>query len=176
MNVQPDKPVSAEDLRAVTAAYVTKSDRIRALARKAYARARIADALGVKYQFVRNVLEDDARLGRAPPSPGVAETPAPPFAASRSGPALRLRVEPDGMVRLPPEVMESLGVKTGGILISRLEGEILTVLGPREAIRRVQAEIAALNLAPGRILSEELIQERRAEAAKEAAEEDAERG
>lgn len=37
----------------------TKSAKIRALAAKGYARARIAEALRIRYQHVRNVLEDD---------------------------------------------------------------------------------------------------------------------
>ena len=171
MNIRPDTPVSTEDLQAASAAYATKSDQMRALARKGYARARIADALGVKYQFVRNVLEDDARLGRRrpPPPAGLAETPPPSFTVSRSGKVFRLTLENDGSLRIPPQVLEALNLSPCGLVISVLEGETFSLLSPREAGERARAHIRPWREGEP-LLSEELIKERRAEARREDAE------
>ena len=166
MNLPSDTPVSADDLRTVAGANATKSDRIRALARKGYARARIADALGVRYQFVRNVLNSDAQLRAPPEPPREFQETAAPYAAARKSNIFRLTLEPDGALRLPPEIMQALTLRPGGLVISVLEGETFTLLSPFEAGRRAQAMIKPWK--PGeRMLSEELIEERRAEARRE---------
>ncbi len=167
MGILPDTPVSAADLRAV-AAHASKSDRMRALAKKGYARARIAEALGVRYQFVRNVLNSDERLARpSPPAPaeGFEETSSPPFSA-KSMVIFRLTLDADGALRIPSAVMKALSLDANGLVVSVLEGETFTLLSPFEAGRRAQALIRPWK--PGEPLSsDELIAERRAEAARE---------
>lgn len=172
MNIPADEPVSAADLRMVTDNYATKSDRIRVLARKGYARARIADALRIKYQFVRNVLTGDERLGDGPDlvrsrADGMRESTPAVFTAASDGSSFRLAVEADGLVRLPSAAVSALGLKQGGMAIARLDGACLTIVGPQEGIRRARALMRSLNIAPGRTLSDELIRDRRDEAAAE---------
>jgi hypothetical protein len=172
MNLPSDEPVSAADLGMVAENYATKSDRIRALARKGYARARIADALRIKYQFVRNVLTNDERLGVSlnvvqSRADGLQESTPAVFTAAAASGSFRLAVEADGLVRLPPAAISALGLKQGGMAIARLEGACLTIIGPQEGIRRAHALMRSLDIAPGRTLSDELIRERRDEAAAE---------
>lgn len=50
----------AELLAKIRESYSTKSAQIRALARDGWTRSKIADALGIRYQHVWNVLDDDA--------------------------------------------------------------------------------------------------------------------
>ena len=66
----------------------TKSDRIRKLGELGLARADIARALGVRYQFVRNVLVDDERRRaslREDPAPYDTSTAPPRHPSSADG-------------------------------------------------------------------------------------------
>ena len=164
-------PVAA---KAIVASDRTISDKIRALAGDGWSRSEIADLVHRSYQQVRQVLvEDERRAARAfgpPPfvqpdvdassSDGMAEE------ALRFGAVWRLRLEPDGAVRLPSAVQAALGVRPGGVLICELEGDCLRILGPRAAWERVRARLK-LPAASERDLVAELIAERRAEAARE---------
>lgn len=78
-----------------------------------------------------------------------------------------LVVEEDGVVRLPPAVQAALQVSPGSVVISELSEDRLTLLSTGAAWRKVQELVASLNLEPGRLLSDELIAERRREAARE---------
>ena len=142
------------------------SDKIRALAAAGYPRAEIARILGKRYQHVRNVLEGD-KLGRASAGPPVADPGQVGRAADgvRIGNFFRLPIGPGGVIRLPEEVM-ALGYREGGVLLADLEGERFVILSPRESLRRAKAAIPPWK--PGEPMwSEELIAERRAEAARE---------
>jgi transcriptional regulator with XRE-family HTH domain len=149
---------------------MTVADDIRALAAQGLSRAEIARRLGKSYQHVRNVLEGDklqaaakhSTAGEASPGLGVAEPPA------TFGRTYRLNVEEGGVVRLPPEVLAALGTGVGGVLISDLEDDRLVILSNRAAWRRVQDRVASLGLDKGPSVVDELIAERRAEAAREA--------
>ena len=70
-----------------------------------------------------------------------------------------------GRIVLPAKFRKSMDVKPGDDLILRLEDGELRIFTRRQAIKRAQGMLK--HLAPGRSLSEELIQERRAEAARE---------
>lgn len=174
-----------EDAARIVASQATVSDKIRALNTAGYPRAEIARLLGKRYQHVRNVLEGD-KVGRAASAAaGVAEEPAvferdderpgrrtssapprPEF-EDRGGGIFRLSVRPDGSVLLPPAVLEALELKGGSGVVARLEGEALIFEGPDEALRRFRALIPPRQ--PGEPLaSDELIAERRREAAWEA--------
>jgi bifunctional DNA-binding transcriptional regulator/antitoxin component of YhaV-PrlF toxin-antitoxin module len=143
---------------------MTVADEIRALAAQGLSRAEIARRLGKSYQHVRNVLEGDrlqaaAKLSTEEASqwPGVAE-PSATF-----GRTLRLNVEEGGVVRLPPEMRSVLGARDGGVLIVELGEDRATILSARAAMAKIRALVSSLNIDPKRVLSEELIAERRAE-------------
>jgi hypothetical protein len=144
------------------------ADNIRALAAAGYSRADIGRILHKSYQHVRNVLEAD-RLKAAPPGGGRASERSDmetlPDGGLRIGNFFRLPIGPGGVVRLPKAVMD-FGYREGGVLLADLEGETFVVLSPAESMRRAREKIAPWK--PGEPLaSEELIAERRREAAKE---------
>ena len=144
------------------------SDKIRALAAAGLPRAEIARTLGKRYQHVRNVLEADRQKQAA--QAGVSEGERPAFERApddgRIGNSFRLRVEDGGRVRLPKAALEALKLKDGQVVVARLEGERLTLISAMEGLRRIWSLIPPWQ--PGEPLwSEELIAERRREAARE---------
>lgn len=148
------------------------SDRIRAFHAQGHTRSEIAKLVDRSYQQVRQVLMEDARRasgGRSPsqaiPTPSNAQGVSEPSATF--GGVHRLNVQPDGSVRLPPEVQAVLGVRPGGVLIAELSEDRLVILNGRAAMARIDAIMAPFRIQGGPLVSEELIAERRAEAARE---------
>ena len=78
----------------------------------------------------------------------------------------RTKLGEGGRVVIPAEYRRALGVGPGDELILVLEGEEVRILTRRQAIKRAQA-LVRRHIPRGRSLSEELCQERRAEAARE---------
>jgi hypothetical protein len=164
--------VDSSDAARIVAWDTTVANKIRALDAAGYPRKEIARLLQKRPQHVRNVLEDDKLYGRRPRVPAPeAEPPHVQVAeAPRSfGDVHRLNVEADGVIRLPPDVQAVLGARPGGILIGELGADRFVILSVRAAALKAQALIAGLGNNPDRLLSEELIADRRAEAAREEA-------
>jgi bifunctional DNA-binding transcriptional regulator/antitoxin component of YhaV-PrlF toxin-antitoxin module len=67
---------------------------------------------------------------------------------------------------LPAEYRRALGIQVGDEVVLRLEGETVRVLTRRQAIREAQ-EIVRRYVPADRSLADELIEERRREAASE---------
>ena len=67
-----------------------------------------------------------------------------------------------GRLVIPAEYRRELGVESGDELVLILEEKTMRVLTPREAIRRAQALVRSY-IPEGRMLSDELIEERRRE-------------
>ena len=79
---------------------------------------------------------------------------------------VRSVVEPDGRVAVPAAFLEALGVSKGDSVVLSLEGDELRLCGPEAAIRRAQRLVA--QYVPADVsLTDELIAERRREAARE---------
>jgi AbrB family looped-hinge helix DNA binding protein len=156
------------DLRALVEHLPTKSEKIRALAARGVPRAEIARTLGLSYQHVRGVLEQDkarkAKLVSAPP--GLSE---PTALFDESMPSVKVRLGPEGRVVIPAPIREALGLKEGDVLFARLEGGEVKFLTPRAAMMRAQAIVRSF-VPEGVSLAEELIADRRREAAREAKE------
>ena len=76
------------------------------------------------------------------------------------------RVTSGGRVVIPVELRRALGVREGDELLMRLEGQELRLFTHAEAIRQVQERLRR-HSPTGRSLSDELIRERRAEAARD---------
>jgi hypothetical protein len=167
----------------VAASDASVSNKIRALDAAGYPRAEIAKLLSKRYQHVRNVLEGD-KLRVPPtggPSAGLAES-GRQFSRSQSSPdatketeapsvsggLYRLEVEEGGVVRLPPAVLAALKTSTGGVLISELGEDRLTLLSPHAAMAKVDALLAPFRWRGGPFVSDDLIAERRSEAARDA--------
>lgn len=80
----------------------------------------------------------------------------------------RARVDQQGRVLIPAEQRRALGIEPGDQVALRIVDGELRVMTLDEEIRRAQ-EIVRTHVASGRLLSEELIAERRAEAERELA-------
>jgi len=165
--------VDADNLARIVSSDMTVSDKIRALAAGGLPRAEIARRLGKRYQHVRNVLEAD-RIAQAAQRPaGVAETGAAYAAGSlvepdvqdRGAGAYRLVVRDDGSVVLPPAVREAFGIDGRGAVIALLEGDEFKLISTATAWRRIDEIMEPHRWRGGPMASEELIAERRAEAA-----------
>ena len=76
------------------------------------------------------------------------------------------RINDNGRIVIPAEIRQRMGIKPGDTLVLTLEGDVLKVESQLRRIRRIQESLRAL--IPGdRLLSDELIAERREEARRE---------
>lgn len=158
----------AEDAAKFIHEKATVADNIRALDAAGYPRAEIARLLNKRYQHVRNVLEGDKIKRRSEAQDPVDQHQGFEALADgglRIGNLLRLPIGPGGAVRLPKAIMD-WGYREGGVLLADFEEDRLVIISPKEAHRRIRAMIPAWK--PGEPLaSEELIAERRREAARD---------
>ena len=76
------------------------------------------------------------------------------------------KVDRHGRVVIPAEYRRALGLRAGDAVVVQLDDGALRILTRAQAIRRAQ-EIVAKYVSPDRSLVDELIAERRAEAARE---------
>lgn len=168
-----DKPHMDE----LTAGLPSKSAKMRRLAAAGYERADIARYLGVRYQFVYNVLSaslsGNARGKDSTPANGAKKVS--PMNAEESGrldPAAPrwawVTVERGGRVELPAAFLSALGVREGDQVQLALEGDAIHVLTRAAALRELRAQ-ARRFVPEGVSLVDELIAERRAEAELDAA-------
>jgi len=72
-----------------------------------------------------------------------------------------------GRLVLPAAARKALGLKPGSRLILSVEGQVVTLTPMREAIRRAQAILAPYRPKDGHSVVDDLVAERRAEAARE---------
>uniref|UniRef100_B0SW82 SpoVT-AbrB domain-containing protein n=1 Tax=Caulobacter sp. (strain K31) TaxID=366602 RepID=B0SW82_CAUSK len=153
------------DPEKLIAGCVTVAAKIRALDAAGYPRAEIARMLGKRYQHVRNVLEEPkaATLNVYQAPPGLAEADTKPFQHAIPH-TYWLEVGANGSVILPPEVLDALGARPGGMIIADLGEESFTLISGMTGIQRMKARLAQ-HSPPGAPMSEELIEDRRREAA-----------
>jgi antitoxin PrlF len=76
-----------------------------------------------------------------------------------------LNVAPNGRVVIPAAMREKLGIPSGGKIVARLEGGVLTLESREAALRRMREIMAKYD--NGVSVVDELIAERRAEAERE---------
>lgn len=141
----------------------SKSQKMRELAAQGVSRADIARKLGVRYQFVRNVLERDQSKKEKERGPGFAEVRQSPMGDARS---VKVRLGPDGRIVVPAPFREALQLKEGDVLFARLEGEEVHLLTPTAVMKRTRAILRKF-VPEGVSLVDELIEERRREAKRE---------
>ena len=139
----------------------TKSCKIRALDAAGYKRADIARFLGIRYQFVRNVLVNGPPKSEAGKSP---RTDEPGSIDSQ-----KLRIAEDGRLVIPAEMRRAMLVDETGMITARVVDGELRVLTPKAALRSLQ-RMGQKASADGISMADELIAERRAEARREAGE------
>jgi AbrB family looped-hinge helix DNA binding protein len=87
--------------------------------------------------------------------------PLPPDATQAT-----LKVGPDGRILIPAGLRRRAGIEPGKTMTVRIEGDHLVLEDPVVAIRRLQESLASLRR-PGESIVDELIADRRAEAARE---------
>ncbi len=159
----------------LTAEVRTKSDKIRRLAAAGYARADIARYLGIRYQFVYNVLSgpqpkaERLARGSAPEAAGRVTATSELESPEPAEPALQwvwTTVGKRGVIRLPAAVLTSMGVAEGDQVQLALDGDIVRILSRAVALREAQ-ELVRRYVPEGVSLVDELLAERRAEAARE---------
>ena len=144
-------PASDANIGELIAGLVTKADKIRALGEAGYTKSEIAKALGLRYQHVWNVLSQ--------PRPD--DKPA-----KASFTRIDAKIGPGGRIVIPSSFRDALGLNDSEYVILTLEETCVRLEHPRQGIRRAQ-EIAAPFLDGSKLLSDELIAERREEARRE---------
>lgn len=133
-----------------------KSDVIRTLAAKGLSRSEIAKKMGVRYQFVRNVLvqqEDKKLRAKGAIRPDLGRT-------------TKATLGPDGRIVIPAAVREALGLKENQTLLLSVEEGELRIRTREAAIRRVQAFVRQY-VPEGVSLVDELLEDRRREVEEE---------
>ncbi len=152
----------------VVAGLQTKSDKIRELAKAGYSRSEIADFLGVRYQFVRNVLVNDERVARrvdGTPRRDEREVRSAALSGAKPDP-VTARVGPDGRVAIPAEFLAALGLTGNDPVILSLDDDVIRLMSLPGSVRRVQAMVRRF-VPEGVSLVDELLAERRLEAERE---------
>jgi AbrB family looped-hinge helix DNA binding protein len=148
-------------MKEIAGHYSTWADKMRALDSAGFKRADIAQFLGKRYQHVRNVLN---RSGRPLDSRGQSETERP---ASKGVPSkATLQIGAGGRVVIPAEFRAAMGIAEGDTLSGRVVDGELRLLSKKAAIRKAQ-ELVRQYIPEGVSLVDQLIEERRAEAARE---------
>jgi AbrB family looped-hinge helix DNA binding protein len=78
----------------------------------------------------------------------------------------KARLNENGRIVIPAEIRQRLNIKAGDVLLLRVEGDVM-VLEPQQArVRRVQESLRQ-RIPASRVLSDELIADRREEANRE---------
>lgn len=144
----------------------TKADKIRALFRAGYSRSEIAGFLEIRYQHVRNVLVrsgfTETQLSQPMPIEAVEPEDSTPI-------LVRAAVGPGGRVVIPAAYRRALEVEEGDYIVMQMDGEDLRVSNDAKELQRMR-EVLNSYVPEGVSLVDELIAERRREAAAEEAE------
>jgi bifunctional DNA-binding transcriptional regulator/antitoxin component of YhaV-PrlF toxin-antitoxin module len=126
-------PEDRERMLTLTEGMTTKADKIRALGRAGFPRARIAEFLGIRYQHVRNVLVQDASATYSVSRAQDRETRQDDVATYG-----RARLDESGRIVLPDGVIAHLNLRAGGVVPWRLEDDELVLMSPAAGVRRAR--------------------------------------
>ena len=159
-----------QDMEKVVGGLPSKSAKIRALAKAGFRRTEISKFMGVRYQFVRNVLVEEGRRAqdRAVEMISANSLERAPRPKSENA-TVRLRIDSEGRVALPRAIREALAVGEGHALIGSVEDGELRLLTIPAAVRRAQA-IVRQYIPEGVSLVDDLLEDRRREAERETSE------
>jgi AbrB family looped-hinge helix DNA binding protein len=80
---------------------------------------------------------------------------------------IRVRVSSSGRVGIPADVRRAMGLEEGGVVTMEMDGNDLRIRTLREGVARAQALVRQIAGDSEDLWSDELIAERRREAAKE---------
>jgi AbrB family looped-hinge helix DNA binding protein len=154
-------PSSPPQMVELTSRLPSKSAKIRALHDGGFSRSEIAKFLGIRYQFVRNVLVDAERKRQGSAAHNVAVPSGQPARAMNPY-STKVQLESGGRVTLPGHIRNQLSLKEGDTLIACLDGDEIHLLTIPAAVRRAQAIVRQF-VPEGVSLVEELLEERRQE-------------
>lgn len=143
-----------KEMDALTRRLRTKADKIRVLARARVSPAEIARFLGIRYQYAYNVMKRSG-IARNVVMDAPAEGAVP-------GP-VKATLDSFGRIAIPEQLRSALGVAAGDELLMSLEGEELRLFTRAAGLRTAQA-IVSRYVRAGENLSDELFDDRRAEA------------
>jgi hypothetical protein len=143
------------DFDSITKGLRTKSDKIRALARKGVSTADIARYLRIRYQHARNVLVASGLHPRHGEQRG----------ATEQGIGGWIRIDALGRAQIPAALMKAAGIGGDEQVHIRMSEDGIEILSRRAALKRAHS-IARQFVPEGVSLVDELIAERRREAAK----------
>ena len=149
--------VQRSEMQRAVSGLKSISDKIRSLDRAGYSRSDIARFLERRYQHVRNVLVQDEKKK----ADNAAEREAEQLPRQEWA-----QIGPDGRVVIPAAYRRLLGTEGGGSVLMLLEDGEVRLVGRDAAVRRAQ-NLVARYIPGGAHLADELIEERRAEAAHE---------
>ena len=153
-----------QEAAAVVGAKLPQSEKIRRLKRLGMRQADIARALAITDQFVSNVI---GRMRRAEASGTLRTRPTEThMVATTVARQVRTQVGEGERVVIPAAFRSVLGIDVGDYVFLRLEDSEVCLFTPREAIRRAQ-ELVSQFVPDDVSLADELIAERRVEAARE---------
>jgi AbrB family looped-hinge helix DNA binding protein len=141
----------------------SKSQRMRELSAAGMSRADIARKLGVRYQFVRNVLEKERARNEERSAGGFSDRQQRAIAEMRP---TRVRLGPDGRFVIPAAFRESLAIKDGDTLIVSVEDGALQLMTIPAAVKKAQAMVRKF-IPEGVSLVDELLEDRRREVERE---------
>jgi len=149
-------------MQAQTAELKTKSDKIRTLGKAGYTRQQIADFLGIKYQFVRNVLVDEARKQRGGFVPDDAVPPGLEIKSDEQKDTVKVKLGPGGQLTIPAHMRRTLALNDGDTVWLTMEDGEIRLADARAITKRVQAAIRKF-VPEGVSLVDELLAERKQE-------------
>ena len=168
------QPSDRERMEQIVEGLPSKSEKIRQLAAAGFKKADIARFLGIRYQFVYNVLSAPAPKTRrtSEAASGFDHRPldgGSPGEPSRGEPSrwTWTQVEKGRRISLPAAFCDALGIGEGDDVQLHLEDDRVEILTRGTALRSLQEEVRRY-VPEGRSLVDELIAERREEAKKEA--------
>jgi hypothetical protein len=138
----------------------SKSAKIRALDAAGYARADIAAYLRISYQHVHSVLGRTSTPAAKAPSQLEAGTPS-------EEPSGATQFDGEGRVVLPPEAVAALQRTSDSPPMWRVDGDNVVIMGRQGGLRWAQELVAKYSAGDTSSWTDQLIAERRAEAARE---------
>jgi len=155
--------IRPSDMEMLVAGASSKSEKMRRLAAAGCSRQEIADFLGVRYQFVYNVLaEDEKKRNQAA---GLAEAASVwEGEATSAEPVTTIKIGADGTATIPAAVFAEAGLRPGDCFVPDIAGEgDIRLLSGHAALARAQELLRQSKQGKGSLV-DEILEERRRDA------------
>lgn len=143
----------------------TTAEKIQALYQRGYSRTEIKDFLGIRYQYVRNVLVRKGYLDTQLKS-SVYKKAANEQQKMKIPEGLWVTIGPAGRIVIPAEIRKHLGVQEGDDVLLNCEEDSLSIVSGDTFLKKLRKKLIN-NIPEGVSLADELIADRRREAMNE---------